>query len=208
MKESIKGRIDIVRDTEDFDILRKHLCPFYEKGGHPDCLTCRKTEAIIEECRDYYLERISTFPMDIWSEEFDKFIAKERETVSAEDISGIGINCDSCYMSDKCPMFKKGYACGIAWNNNQPQTPTEFMDFLIKAQFERVSRATVYEKIDGGVPDAGLSGEMDRLQGMLVTKSNLGRDKVSVSIEASGEAAGAGGGILAKLFGGKTEDKE
>ena len=202
MKESIEKRIALVREAETPEELRKHLCPFFEKGGHTDCVACRRTEADLEECREYYLSRIALIPKDIWDEEFDKFIVNKREKVSMEDITGIGINCDTCYMADKCPLFKRGYICGIEWGVNKPKTPMEFMDFLIDVQFERCKRAAVYEKIDGGVPDANLSNEMDRLSGYIATKDNMGRDKLSINVEASRASGEGGGGILAKLFGG------
>lgn len=207
MKESIEKRIAAIKEADEPDKLKKCLCPFFDKGGHPDCLTCRQTEADLDECRDYYLERIRLVPMDLWSEEFDKLVVQERETLlDLEEIVGIGITCDNCYMYDKCPLYKKGFACGIKWDTNKPKTPTEFMDFLINAQYERVKRAAVFEKIDGGVPDAGLSGEMDRLHDLVASKIDMGRERLSINVEASGAAtpaaASGGGGILAKLFGG------
>lgn len=203
MKETIEKRTKAIMEAESPEELKKHLCPFYEKGDHPDCLTCRKTEADLDECRDYYLERIKLTPMDIWSPDFDKFIVQSRDTVSIEEVVGIGINCDSCYMYDKCPLYKKGFACGIKWDTNRPNTPTEFMDFLINTQYERVRRSAVFEKIDGGVPDVGLSGEMDRLHDLVASKIEMGRERLSINVEATGAATPAsGGGILAKLFGG------
>lgn len=202
MKESIEKRIAQIKEAEEPEDLKKCLCPFFDKGGYPDCLTCRKTEADLDECRDYYLGRIRLVPLDLWSEEFDKFIVREREQVDLEEIVGIGINCDSCYMYDKCPMYKKGFACGIKWDTNKPKTPSDFMDFLIGTQYERVKRSAVFEKIDGGVPDAGLSGEMDRLHDLVASKIEMGRERLSVNIEATGASRPEGGGILAKLFGG------
>lgn len=206
MKESIEKRIALIKSAETSDDLRRHLCPFFDKGGFPDCLTCRKTDADLEECRNYYLERITHVPQDLWSEDFDKILVKGREQVSLEDVVGIGINCDNCYMYDKCPLYKKGYACGIKWDSNRPTTPTDFMDFLINTQYERVKRSAVFEKIDGGVPDVGLSGEIDRLRDLVASKTEMGREKFSLSVEASGAATPqAGGGILARLFGGNKE---
>ena len=202
MKDSIEKRAKLVRDAEDPEELKKHLCPFFEKGGHPDCMMCRRTEADLDECRDYYLERITLIPLDIWDESFDKFIVQNRDKIEMEEVVGIGINCDSCYMSDKCPLFKRGFVCGIEWGDNKPNTPTEYMDFLLNTQYERVKRASVFEKIDGGVPDANLSAEMDRLTDFLNIKDNMGRDRLSINVEASGASQPGGGGILAKLFGG------
>ncbi len=202
MKESVEKRMKLVRDAEDSEALKKHLCPFFEKGGHPDCVTCRRTESDLDECRDYYLERIALNPMDIWCEDFDKLLVQKRDKVDLEDVVGIGINCDSCYMSDKCPLYKRGYVCGIKWDTNRPKTPMEFMDFLINVQYERVKRTAVFEKIDGGVPDANLSSEMDRLTDFINTKDAMGREKFSINLEASGPARNEGGGILSKIFGG------
>ena len=202
MKESVAKRLEAVKLAETPEDLRKHLCPFFEKGGYSECVTCRKTEADVEECRDYYLDRIALIPLDLWDEEFDKFIVKERDTIPVEEVVGIGINCDSCYMYDKCPLYKKGYACGIKWDTNKPTTPAEFVDFMLSTQYERVRRSAVFEKIDGGVPDAGLSGELDRLHGLVAFKTDMNRERLSLSVEASGPALPQGGGILAKLFGG------
>lgn len=201
MLESIEKRIQLIRDAEEPEELKKHLCPFFEKGGHTDCVTCRRTEDDLDECREYYLSRIALIPMDIWNPEFDKVLVQDRDKVNLEDIVGVGINCDSCYMSDKCPHFKKGFVCAIKWDNDRPKTPAEFMDFLINTQYERIKRSSVFEKLDGGVPDANLSGEMDRLTNFLSIKDSMGRDKLSINVEASA-ANNGGGGILAKLFGG------
>ena len=89
MKESVEKRMKLIRDAETPDDLRKHLCPFFEKGGHPDCIACRRTESDLDECRDYYLERIALAPMDIWTEEFDKFLVQKRDKV---DLGGTPTN--------------------------------------------------------------------------------------------------------------------
>lgn len=204
MKESVEKRMRLIRDADTPEELKKHLCPFFEKGGHPDCVACRRSEADLDECRDYYFDRIALNPMDIWCEEFDKILVQNRDKTDLEDIVGIGINCDSCYMSDKCPLFKRGFVCGIKWDTNRPKTPMEFMDFLINTQYERVKRTAVFEKIDGGVPDANLSAEMDRLTDFLNTKDAMGREKLSINLEASGPSRSEGGGILSKIFGGGT----
>lgn len=202
MKESIKKRIEQINSAETPEDLKKCLCPFFEKGGCPDCIACKKAEADLDDCKDFYLEHIVTHPMDLWCEDFDTVSVQERDTVSLEEVSGIGSNCDNCYIYDKCPLYKKGYSCGIKWDSNRPKTPTEFMDFLINTQYERVRRSAIFEKLDGGVPDAGLSGEMDRLKDLIFSKSEMGRDKLSISVEASSPGAKSGGGILSRIFGG------
>lgn len=203
LADSIIKRIDLVKGTDDYDELREHLCPFFEKGGHPDCITCKKDEASIDECRDVYLDRIRLVPMDLWTPEFDKLIQLKRTIakIPLKEVSGIGISCNSCYMYDKCPLYQKDYECGIDWGEEAPSTPEGYYDMMLQVQYERVKRASVFEKIDGGVPDANLSSELDRLNGLVASKVDIGREKFSLSVEASGPSGG--GGILAQIFGKK-----
>ena len=203
MKDDIKKRIELVKESDYVEHLVKHLCPFFEIGEHPDCMSCRKTESDVLECKDAYLERITKTPMEIWGPDFDKLLVESRNKIPIGEIVGIGVNCDSCYMYDKCPMFKSGFECAVDWNDNAPSTPEGFYDFLVSTQYERVRRASVFEKVDGGVPDVNLSNEMDRLSGFVEGKADLSRERFSLSVEATGASAGSGGGgILAKLFGG------
>lgn len=201
LSESIKNRIAIVKDFGDYEELRKNLCPFYEGGGCPDCRACDKKESALDNCREDYLERIYDTPIEVWEPSFDVVRIKTREKISLEELPGIGIRCNSCYMSDKCPLYKADYACGIEWGDRKPQTSEEYMQFLISAQYERVKRSSVFEKLDGGVPDMGLSTEMDRLSAYIQNLAYLRTDRVSVNIEAT-RTNNEGGGILAQLFGG------
>lgn len=208
LTDEIRKRIDKVKSSTEPEDLKKNLCPFFQKGGCPDCIACDNSEASLQECKEVYLERIVSIPMLVWCEDFEKPLAFGRETVSADELIGIGISCNRCYMSDKCPIYRKDYVCGIDWGSNRPNTPMEFMDFLIGLQYERVKRQSVFEKVDGGVPDAGLSGEMDRLSNLIYNKANLTRERLSINVEATGAASSpSGGGILAKLFGGNSEKK-
>lgn len=201
--DTIRKRIDLVRSSTEPDELRKHLCPFFERGGCPECIVCDKSEASLQECKDIYLEKIIVLPVEVWNENFENPVALKREAVSPNEIVGIGVSCNRCVMASKCPLYRKDYVCGIDWGADKPNSASDFMDFLIAMQFERVKRASIFEKVDGGVPDMGLSGEMDRLHGLIVSKNNMGRDRLSISVEASGAAPqSGGGGILAKLFGG------
>lgn len=205
MKDSVKERIALVRESDDNEHLRRHLCPFYELGSFPKCPSCKKTDADLAECKEVYLTRIGVTPMDVWSSDFDNFHVEIREKIPFKEVSGIGINCDTCYMFDKCPMYKGGFSCAIDWTEGLPEKAEDFYDFLVDSQYERVRRATVFEKADGGVPDAGLSGEMDRLQAFVDGKANLSRERFSLNVEATG-ASNSGGGILAKLFGGGNKE--
>lgn len=203
LDDSIKKRISLITDAgDDVELLKKCVCPFFEKGGCPDCVACPQTEDTVIECKEYYLDKIRSNPMELWSEDFDKLMVLSRDKISLSSSVGIGLNCDSCIMSDRCPHFKKGYICAIDWvGDEKPKTPADFMDFLVNTQYERVKRAVVFEKIDGGVPDANLSGELDRLQSLVLGRVDMNREKFSVSVEASGPAPSRGGGILSAIFG-------
>lgn len=206
MKKEIVERINKIKASTTSDDLKRYVCSFYELGSCPDCIGCSKTDSEVEDCKDDFLEKIKTHPIPIWDESFDTLQVEERETQDLSDIVGIGINCDSCYMSDKCPLFKRNSTCGIKWDDKKPKSPMEFMDFLIDVQFDRVKRASVFEKIDGGVPDANLSSEMDRLSSYLSSRDYMSRDKFSLNVEAS--SSSGGGGILSKIFGGTSAPKE
>lgn len=200
MKDELAKRIADVRSAEDSEKLKKGLCPFFESGKHPTCLGCLKDDKILDECKEYFLTNAINFDSDVWNDTFGSVVVKGRETKASSEIIGIGVNCNYCYMSEKCPMFKEGYTCAIDWGDNKPKNSKDFMDWLIDVQYQRVKRASVFEKIDGGVPDANLSAEMDRLRDMLQSKETMGMDRLSINVEASAQP---GGGILAKLFGGK-----
>lgn len=199
---SIKDRISWIKSAVSAEDLEKSVCPFFEKGGCPECIACDKSEASLTECKSIYLERIISNPMDVWDESFEQPMSIGREVVSPGEVVGIGINCNRCYMSDKCPLFKKDYVCGIDWGSSKPSTPIEFMDFLVDLQYSRVKRQSIFEKMDGGVPDVGLSGEMDRLSSLIYSRVNLNRERLSISVEASSPGSSTTGGILSKLFGG------
>ena len=199
---TVQKRLDLIKSADDSSQLKAHLCPFYQKGGHTDCPGCLQTEKDLEECKDDYLSRISIHPMDLWSPEFDEALAKPREMIAFGEAVSLGTTCNQCYMYDKCPYFRSGYMCKIDWGSEKPQTPESMLDFLIDLQYKRVKRSSVFEQVDGGVPDAGLSGEMDRLDGLIADKANLGRERFSLNVEASGSSTTSGGGILSKIFGG------
>jgi hypothetical protein len=205
ISDSIASRIALIKSADTEEDLKKHLCPFFQKGNFPDCITCKQTMEDLEECKDVYLENIKTHPMDIWSEEFDIVAIIKRDTKISMNDLGMGINCNTCYIFDKCPMYRKDHECVIDWGENRPKDATGMIDFMTKLQYERVQRASLYEKLDGGVPDVGLSSEIDRLLGLVGMKIDSEREKFSLNVTATGRASDTGGGILAKIFGGSSK---
>lgn len=204
--ELLASRTKLIRTTIEEDKLKETLCPFYKKGEYSGCAGCPQTEDELGDCRAHFLEHIVDHPdAVVWTPEFDLPVIRKREYRSnTDELVGIGLVCARCYVADKCPLKRDGFECGIDWGDNRPTQIDDFFDFLVKIQFERVKRASAFERMDGGVPDANLSSEMDRLQGMLLNKGNLGRSSFEMSIKGSMPSSGDGG-ILSKLFGGGKE---
>lgn len=176
-------------------------CKFYRDGKHPQCKFCNQPEEKVLECGEAYIALMTEVDALVWSADLEKPV--EREAVTAFADVKIGLTCDSCYISDNCPMFKARHKCGIDWSANiAPNKPKELLEYLIALQTERIQRAKAIEQVDGGVPDQILSTEMDRLQGLALDLQNLGSAGFRMTIEGHGDAAKpAAAGILSTLFG-------
>lgn len=115
--------------------------------------------------------------------------------------------CGSCFLADKCPMFEDGANCAyeIPVEVKTKDQMQALQNGLIEMQTQRVLFARMSEEITGGYPDPNLSSEMDRLQKMIKTKTELEADSFSVKFEAKGRGGGEGGGILQRMFGANPE---
>jgi hypothetical protein len=115
--------------------------------------------------------------------------------------------CASCFLADKCPMFEDGANCAyeIPVEVKTKDQMQSLQNGLIEMQTQRVLFARMSEEISGGYPDPNLSSEMDRLQKMIKTKTELEQDGFSVKFEAKGRGGSEGGGILQRMFGAPAE---
>jgi len=204
-----------VDPEEASKILLNTSCKFFREGNAPfcdhrdycdGCATLEKQK----ESAEFYLKWISVNPKEVWDKSFSK--PKLREKKSIEEIISSGFNmgmfCSNCYISASCPEFQIGMSCAVDWSAPiEELTPTNIIDYLIRIQSERVNRAQIQEKIDGGVADQNLSVEMDRLTNLTQARQNLNAVRVnfSASVEGSADGIKAGGGILSQLFGPKKE---
>lgn len=190
--------------TSDTEGLKEALCPFFEEGGCERCVGCPKDEITLEDCKYIYESWITKNPMEVWSDEFEVNTYKKREATETVHSLNVGMNCDFCYMATKCPKMKPNHTCAIDWESDKPTNDKDMLNFLIDTQFHRVARAKAFEEIDGGVADVNASKELDRLERYLMHRIGINStNRISVSVEATGEVAKtAGGGILAQLFGG------
>lgn len=206
--EQIKRNKEILAIKDDASSIeienaKNIVCPFYKKGKYPACATCIQDDKTVIACKEDYLERIEITPFEVWSPSFGavKPIFRER-TVTQK----FGMLCDKCYFADVCSEYAENHTCSVDFGDVSETDPKKIADTLIQLQQARIKRAEAAELVDGGIPDNNLSGEMDRLTGLLSLKQNLYADKFSLKIE--GQATGNGGGILAQLFGGASKPKE
>ncbi len=127
--------------------------------------------------------------------------------------------CDTCYMAQKCPQYKQGYAC--AYNKIFDKFNTRDMGDIIQAMqgivdfsMNRVQRAMMAEILSGGIPDANTSALMDqsmRYLNQLKQMYEYGNAEVlrqTKTVKADGTQEmttqitnPTEGGILSKIFG-------
>lgn len=205
--DKVADNIQRLQQDDDLATVKDIVCPFYNKGKdkHPDCFGCPQNVENLVECKETYLTKIKKKPQLEWTPSFDELIKRDRK--SPQDIE-IGLKCDSCYMSSKCPLYQVNTACGIDWTSDAENVTksSDRMEYLIKLQMKRVQRGTIIEELDGGVADQLVSSEIDRLNNLIRAKNDL--DNVwSVKVEAKGNN-NQSPGILAQLFGGKKETEQ
>lgn len=90
-----------------------------------------------------------------------------------EDTGGTMV-CDSCHISDKCPKFKPNNTCAFDFSPlNMRETPMAVMDMLIATQTERVNRAMMIERMEGGMPNKVFAMELKLLSDLNDKKINM-----------------------------------
>lgn len=202
--EQVKANLLILTDTESADPLseiKEIVCVFNQKGNNPICKACIQPDFKLNECKDWYMEKIPHRPMLEWEPTFDLLEVREKKKVSQDQFNTLA--CDTCYLSKSCPEFKAMSTCAIDWSPDTDVTdPKNLIDSVIRLQQERIKIARAAELADGGIPDQNLSNEMDRFTGLVSMKNEMNQDKFSLKIEASQQNNGNGKGILSQLFGG------
>lgn len=213
--DAVENLLDIVNEITEPEDLKEVVCPFYKGGKARKCYGCKQEDEIVDGCKDSLIEGLLLRPVyglhgAVFNTEFDlpMTLARESKVLSRDTIS-LGLMCNTCHVSDTCPTYKENYECGIDWTAGvDTSNPKEMLTHLISIQMERVERSRKMELVDGGMPDQTTSSEMDRLTGMIHSRNDLDQTKFSMNISASGgESASAGGGILAKLFGGGNQQE-
>ena len=137
-------------------------------------------------------------------ESTDLVVAEENLPSTKEgvlDIVGKGLymECDSCTLGDRCPLYREGKICGIP--NKEINGANDFgdvMKILFNLQQKRILLGAMQESQDGGILDERLSKEIDRMMNMMQRFRDLVDPQDTLEIKAKGSASG---GILAQIFG-------
>ena len=110
--------------------------------------------------------------------------------------------CNSCYLSSRCPSFKENAECAFSLpiEIRTKDQLNAAMRALVEMQMGRVMFARFAEEMEGQGIDPALSAEMDRMFSLVEKMKNISdnREMVSLKVEASGSS-----GVLSRLFGQK-----
>jgi len=108
--------------------------------------------------------------------------------------------CNSCYLSARCPAFRENSECGFKLpveikTKDQLQAALRAM---VEMQVSRVMFARFAEELEGQGLDPTLSTEVDRLFSLVEKFKDISdtRDMVRLEVEARG-----GAGVLSRIFG-------
>lgn len=110
------------------------------------------------------------------------------------------LQCNTCFMKDKCPAMTPGADC-VYEIPVQIRTPAQLdavQSAIIEMQAQRVLLMRMIEQREGGYADPNLSIEIARLWKMMNDRSSAG-DTVKLTLEAGGQAASAG--MISRIFG-------
>jgi hypothetical protein len=110
--------------------------------------------------------------------------------------------CNTCYLAANCPAFKPNHTCAFkipveVRTKDQLQAT---MQAVVEMQMQRVAFARFAEQVDGQGIDGALSGEIDRLFGIMAKMKDILDDKDVFRFQME---AKAGNGVLSRLFGEK-----
>ena len=119
----------------------------------------------------------TTFIVDDQGNEVAVYEKREEEKIDITEFGstfGNTMFCSSCFISEKCPKFRANSSCAFNFAPDAiTQDPLSVIEFLIKAQAERVNRALFMEKLEGGMVNKVNSQEMKLLNDLNATRTNL-----------------------------------
>jgi hypothetical protein len=110
------------------------------------------------------------------------------------------LQCNTCFMRDKCPAQRQDQECvyDIPVQIRTPAQLDALQAALVEMQAQRVLIMRMIEQREGGYADPNLTTEMSRLWKMLQDRG-ADRDTVKLTLEAGGQQASAG--MISRIFG-------
>lgn len=131
-------------------------------------------------------------------EEYEEFGIEKTPVLQYQ--STLFRQCNSCYLSARCPAFRENAECGFKLpveikTKDQLQAA---LRALLEMQVGRVLFARFAEELEGQGLDPNLSNEVDRLFNLVEKFKDISdtRDMVRLEVEARGSA-----GVLSRIFG-------
>jgi hypothetical protein len=109
----------------------------------------------------------------------------------------VGRYCDSCAVSDKCPVYRPGGECTLS-----QLRPIEGRDDVMAAvkdllalQLDRVQFAAMVERLNGGFLTRDVSQNIQMFMGLLESLQKLTTPTAEVTVTAKGQ------GVISRVFG-------
>lgn len=108
--------------------------------------------------------------------------------------------CNTCYIREKCPGFQAGANClyNMPIKIETVDDIRHLQNGMITLQTQRVMFMRFVEDIEGGMADANLSAEIDRLGRLIKQARDAEREGFSVNVSGSGPVAS---GFITGLLG-------
>jgi hypothetical protein len=114
------------------------------------------------------------------------------------------LQCNSCFLSDRCPAFKQNNSCAysIPIQVKSKEQLSGLINAVIEMQGQRVAFMRFAEQMNGGYADQNVSAEIDRLFRLVKTTKELTDEKsvLKMTIERQGTA-----GVMSAIFGDRAD---
>lgn len=196
--------LKIIKKNEKDAFLKSHKGHYESKGLDINKILDGDTEETDKYAIMEFMELSKKLQYKRRTHEGNEVAISEEKNLALPEQGSI--NCDICYINDRCPAFKKGSKCTLNFKS-QIESPGEFKEAVmsvLQRQMERLNRALFFEKMDGGVANPATSEEMRLTMELIEKFKNIATDQDEISIKAKGRGAG----VLSKLFGDLHDTKD
>lgn len=178
-----------------FDAIGDNECP-------KDCASCMTVDNTFVTCFGI-LNKLRKERLGIPD------VIEKRDKEDILKVSEDPLRCNNCYIAARCGKYKLDATCAYDFTANTDFTDTRSaLQILVNLQKERVLRAGLYEKVDGGVPDKNLTSEIQVLQDLIKQIDEKDTPSFKMSVEGKGATGGGDGfvaSLMAGIFAGKKE---